>query len=385
VPFTKVDEEERMVFGRATDETPDEQGQVVDYEATKVAVAGWSKWRNVREMHRPQAAGVAETITLDDAAKSLDIGVHVVDDQAWEKVKAGVYKGFSIGGKALDVVMEKATEGQMALERVTRYVLSEISLVDRPANPSAVFSLVKREVSEAEKERAEEEYGDVEFADTMNKKYPIDTEAHIRAAWNYISKPKNAALYKADEVKAIKGRIVRAWKKKIDEEGPPSATEKGADVETLRKLVGEEMAKGLPDLEGLAKVAQVEKVADGLQALADEVEDLAKMADVSKIADNLQKMIGDLAQVVEAFEKMDERLEVVEKTPAGTGPILREIGALGPVGLDDQSEGVLKSLMEQATDPGMRELIGQQLAEMQIKAAQQRGQVIAMPSGQAGE
>jgi hypothetical protein len=197
VPFTKVDEEQRMVFGLATDETPDQQGDVVDYEATKAAVGDWSEWRNVREMHQPQAAGVAETITLDDAAKSLDIGVKVVDDQAWEKVKAGVYKGFSIGGKVLDAVTQKAEEGEQALRRITRYALNEISLVDRPANPSAVFSLVKRDVEE-EGEGPE---------------------------------------------KAL----------------PVAPAEEGADDEALRKLVGEEMAKGLPDLEGLAKVAEVEK------------------------------------------------------------------------------------------------------------------------------
>jgi hypothetical protein len=34
-------------------------------------------------------------------------------------------------------------------------------------------------------ERGEHEYGDVEFADPVNKKYPIDTPEHVRAAWSY--------------------------------------------------------------------------------------------------------------------------------------------------------------------------------------------------------
>lgn len=69
-------------------------------------------------------------------------------------------------------------------------------------------------------------YGDVTFADEKNKKYPIDTEEHIRAAWNYINKPKNSAKYSSDEVSQIKGKIVSAWKRVIDKEGPPSAKEK---------------------------------------------------------------------------------------------------------------------------------------------------------------
>ena len=34
------------------------------------------------------------------------------------------------------------------------------------------------------KNRGLYEYGDVEFADNVNKKYPIDTPEHIRAAWS---------------------------------------------------------------------------------------------------------------------------------------------------------------------------------------------------------
>jgi hypothetical protein len=57
------------------------------------------------------------------------------------------------------------------------------------------------------------EYGDVQFADPTNHKYPIDNPEHIRAAWSYINHKDNAAKYDADEVKAIKGRIERAARK----------------------------------------------------------------------------------------------------------------------------------------------------------------------------
>ena len=59
----------------------------------------------------------------------------------------------------------------------------------------------------------EREYGDVEFADPVNKKYPIDTAEHVRAAWSYINHQDNAAKYERDEVKTIKDRIKRAAKK----------------------------------------------------------------------------------------------------------------------------------------------------------------------------
>ena len=59
----------------------------------------------------------------------------------------------------------------------------------------------------------EREYGDVQFADPTNNKYPIDTEEHVRAAWSYINHKDNAAKYDADEVKTIKNRIKRAARK----------------------------------------------------------------------------------------------------------------------------------------------------------------------------
>jgi hypothetical protein len=62
-------------------------------------------------------------------------------------------------------------------------------------------------------ERGEKEYGDVEFADPVNNKYPIDTPRHIRAAWSYINHKDNAAKYDSDEVQTIKNRIMKAAKK----------------------------------------------------------------------------------------------------------------------------------------------------------------------------
>jgi len=60
----------------------------------------------------------------------------------------------------------------------------------------------------------EHKHGDVQYADPTNKKYPIDTEDHVRAAWSYINHKDNAAKYDKDEVETIKSRIKRAAKDK---------------------------------------------------------------------------------------------------------------------------------------------------------------------------
>ena len=61
--------------------------------------------------------------------------------------------------------------------------------------------------------RGKREYGDVQFADPVNNKYPVDTPQHIRAAWSYINHADNAAKYKKAEVARIKAHIKRAAKK----------------------------------------------------------------------------------------------------------------------------------------------------------------------------
>lgn len=67
-------------------------------------------------------------------------------------------------------------------------------------------------------EKKTEPYGDVEYADPGyqndgKKRYPIDTEEHVRAAWSYINQSDNAKLYTAEQLSTIKGRIKSAAEK----------------------------------------------------------------------------------------------------------------------------------------------------------------------------
>ncbi len=131
--ITKVNDEERLVEGYASTEAIDVQGEIVKLEAIEDALPEYMRFGNVREMHQPSAVGKAVSAEIDD--HGLYLSVHVVDDNAWNKVKAGVYNGFSIGGKSL------LKSGGI----ISKLKLTEISLVDRPANPEAVFNLWKGE------------------------------------------------------------------------------------------------------------------------------------------------------------------------------------------------------------------------------------------------
>jgi hypothetical protein len=137
IPISKVDDEQRMVFGYASTETVDSQGEVVERAAIEAALPDYMRFGNIREMHTMSAVGVAKSAEVDE--KGLYIGAKVVDDSAWTKVKEGVYKGFSIGGRALSKV-----DGVIKSLRLT-----EISLVDRPANGECVIDCWKADSDQA--------------------------------------------------------------------------------------------------------------------------------------------------------------------------------------------------------------------------------------------
>lgn len=141
--IARVDDEQRLVYGVATDETPVKEWAGVDLEvvtdhaATKRAVERWLKWGNIREMHQPSAVGVARSVEFNDQTRETYVTAHIVDDQAWEKVKAGVYRGFSIAGPIISWVHDKTLKRLT----ITDYDLDEISLCDRPKNPGSTIRL----------------------------------------------------------------------------------------------------------------------------------------------------------------------------------------------------------------------------------------------------
>ena len=134
IPITKIDAEQRMVWGYASTETQDDQGEIVKKDAIAAALPAYMKLGNIREMHQLSAVGKAKTAEVDD--KGLMLGAKIVDPVAWEKVKEGVYSGFSIGGR---VTSREAGSSHI----IDGIQLNEISLVDRPANPEALFDVWK--------------------------------------------------------------------------------------------------------------------------------------------------------------------------------------------------------------------------------------------------
>ena len=133
-PLQKVESEKRLVSGYASTEKVDLSGETVLKSAVKAALKDYMRFANVRYMHQLDAIGITKSAEVDD--KGLLITAHIFDDQAWGKVKAGVLKGFSIGGKTL-------ARDPKDRKIITKIGLYEISLVDRPDNDQSLIDSIK--------------------------------------------------------------------------------------------------------------------------------------------------------------------------------------------------------------------------------------------------
>jgi len=157
--LVKIDPDQKMVYGYASTEKRDSQGEIVKLDAIKSAYPDWFKFGNIREMHTNWAVGVAKSAEMDE--NGLYISAKIVDKDAWEKCKEGVYKGLSIGGS----VTERDEDDSTIIKGIE---LTEISLVDRPANPEAILDVVKANSKPQDDEDAEDEAdgGDDEETET---------------------------------------------------------------------------------------------------------------------------------------------------------------------------------------------------------------------------
>jgi hypothetical protein len=142
--FEKVEEQEDgtlKVSGIASSEAVDSDGEIITAEAMKAAIPDYMAFGALREMHTAWAAGTAIKCEVG-ADNRTYFEALVVDAEAIKKVQTGTYKGFSIGGK----VTKRDPLNKSVIQGIK---LVEVSLVDRPANPEAVFSMGKVEGDES--------------------------------------------------------------------------------------------------------------------------------------------------------------------------------------------------------------------------------------------
>lgn len=233
------------------------------------------------------------TVDVAKAAEEIEYQVEGTAEDADALAKLLHDNKLSIGDAVKAV--QAATEAPLVADLAKRYADEEIE----PEFMAELLALEKVAArADVSPKEGESKYGDVKFADEKNNKYPIENEAHIRAAWNYINKEKNAAKYSAEDLASIKGKIVAAWKAKIDKAGPPAAAEKVEAVGGLEK--------------GIADVAQLGQMLQALYYCAQSCKaESAREGDNSDIPARLTAVAQTVAQIYKdmATEEADELVE----------------------------------------------------------------------------
>ena len=139
--ISKVDASARIVEGYATVGVRDRQGDIIPLSTAVAAFTANAETLGIREMHQPKAVGRLEGWWKDENADAVYVRVWLSEsrdgEDAWLKVQEGILRGFSIGGRA------KASHREGDAVVVDELELYEISLVDVPANPQALISVVK--------------------------------------------------------------------------------------------------------------------------------------------------------------------------------------------------------------------------------------------------
>lgn len=265
------------VWGYASSEAVDSDGEVITAEAMKAAIPDYMKFGAVREMHGSNAAGTAIEINVEDDGRTF-FGAHIVDPVAVTKVKKGVYKGFSIGGGV-------TARDELNKSQITGLKLTEISLVDRPANPDAVFTCFKADKPKADEEAADKDDEPTEKTDET----PADDA-------------EKADGDKADE---------KVEDKEDDEDDKKDEAEKSASIELSESEIAILKAV-LAKAEKQEAATKADEPVDCSVGKSDKSDDLAK----AESADELAKAQDALKKSNDALAKAQAEIESLKKQAA---------------------------------------------------------------------
>lgn len=331
VPITKIDAAKRLVYGVAASEEVDKANEIFDYDSSKPNFEAWSKsfaeatdgksLGNVRAMHGKVAAGRLEQIVFDDPGKRIEVCAKIIDDDEWAKVEEAVYTGFSIGGS----YSKKWKDGD-----ATRYtaIPSEISIVDNPCVPSALFTMVKMDGTTEQRAFANsnKEHSMITNDMVAAKAKEMAKAAGDESKWATLVDQARSALEaelskakkaddkedakdegkddadKADDEEADDDKPKGKKKaKKADEEDKPKDDEKDADKAAAGDLKKDAPAPNAPspDLE------QVWKAKDG--------KTFSKKADAVAHNEELAKSAPPEDKLTASLDALSKQLDDIEK------------------------------------------------------------------------
>jgi hypothetical protein len=405
MPFSKVDQERRIVSGFATLDNVDKQADIVTAEAS---VKAFSKFRgNIREMHQPLAVGkmvnFKEDKYFDPETKKFYSGVYVSAyvskgaQDTWEKVLDGTLSGFSIGGRMNKWDDGFDTKSEAKIRIIKDYDLVELSLVDTPANQFANIlsvekvdgaDVLKGEIMDVALENvfwdkdsgivtvSEEEVavspvsglpmqniGFVEKSDDDKAdmvKFLVESASGTSTEINKEVSPMAEATEAVEETVVEKSEVAPEVDAAVEETATEEVSVEKADSEEVdvEKADAEVEVEKAESVEGEETVEAVEESADEIsksdEAVVEAVAEIKSVltsafSDLADTVKSLQEQINTVTKSVDAVTKevndakseFNEFGKRVDAVEADTA--FRKSGDLGEI-VQDQPEMVEKSL-----------------------------------------
>lgn len=348
--FSKVNKEKRLVSGFATLDNVDTQNDIVTAEASRKAFA--RARGNLREMHKKDSA-VGHIVSFkEDEFRAPDgkkyRGIFVTAyiskgaQDTWEKVLDKTLTGFSIGGNVIDFEEDFSKDANSTVRVIKDYDLTELSLVDNPANQLAnVFTIHK--VSDGSVTvtgmAAETDILNVFFCETDritqekpddSATCPVCTEKMSNIGWiedgsdrdekvntmvtKYMA-PSDALSKGGEEMSNKFTKFIKS--EKVSEE--PDTTdetvetghEEGDPTEVPSPTRTDDGEFNEVDVETDPEAADVDEVHDEGEEIAKKIDELKTV-----VSDSLEKTRDETRKQVESLEKQITQLDESFKTKA---------------------------------------------------------------------
>jgi phage head maturation protease len=312
IDIQKDSDHQRIVVGFATLDNVDLTGDVITAEASMNAFTNFRG--NVRMQHdklRPvgKVVDFAPATFFDPKTNKEYQGVQVAvaiseaADDVWKMCLDGTLSGFSVGGKVHSQAPEYREDIDQTVQVIKDYQLTELSLVDSPANHLANVQTIYKSIDGNQEESGIHMYGEIQKVLEINSKGDNPQMA------NENEPEKTTEAAPIDEV-VTESPVVDATE-------TPKAEEAAATEETKKPTLEEVIQNLSAQIEGQAKEVS-ESVSKSLgESLALQIDDVKKEFDsrFSTLQEDAKKSIdGPIAALAEKIEAIEKSLETTEKS-----------------------------------------------------------------------
>jgi len=316
--ISKVDEAKRLVFGWATLDNVDLQGDIVTFDAS---LSAFEKFRgNIREMHQPIAAGRMieyrpQQYRTDSGAvyNGIFMSAYVSQgaESTWQKVLDKTLSCFSVRGNINKSRMEFRPDINKTVRVVEDYTMTEVSLVDSGGNELANVVSIVKDVNG--NDTVQGDLTTVEMHNVFLCKedsiVELSKENSLVCQKGHDMKNIGWVEKSADTMEKVNALVTEHISKHAEGGVDVMAEEVKKEVVAVEPEVTEDSAVAVDEAAGAVEVAEEEKPAD--EEVAPEAADELEKS-LSEAIEELRKSTATTAQVEQIMKDVDGKFEAFQ-------------------------------------------------------------------------